>query len=742
MRKWMRRLAGAAAALAVLTAGAGALFLAQPEAFLTSRTVGAGLKRLGAGWSPRWSSLRFSAVALGSRRHRYALNAADLCVAERGGGFSACFSEFELSAIVSYSRRGPVVERVERLVAESKDARLDTRRWAAGGSPRALPMALRSTSLDALRVELAGLTFISSATAASGDLRAVLTPVGRRPLAVSADLSVRGAKGAVRLKTEFTADTDLLKGGDPSYVDVVGRAQLGPRRRLRAAFRVRREALRYVASGSAEVDASTGPVASLRLTACEGSAPVRFGKATKDAVLACRYELTPADAASSRAGGLKAVKGGVALSGRLDGRRFSAAVKADIDPIKAWYVLSGNLQAQVDGRLDRPWRSASVTHEVHAAVAVAHFEDLVAFLRETKFAVPAPIHVLKGPLAVSIETRGDPRSERLTATYAFTSELSGARQRLVLKGTGEVAVANVRSPGRSYEHSGELVLKEVALELPRLELIGRPPKVFLDKRIKMDDDPAPAPPAAGILSPRPAWGSLPLRSVLVVRTDKPLILFSNLAKEPVPVTLDLRLAYPPSSVSGRVSVRPFDVELFRRRATVDHMNVALSSGSTVGQVEGLIRYKTPSVMINILIMGTTLKPCIELTSVPPLKREDILALLIFGKDPAELDPEQVASVGNTETALESQAFGLGSLYFFGTTSVERVAYDSATRTASVKVRLPGGADLAFGSDFDQSRQLTLRKLLAPHWALESEVTDQGAQQSMAATTFLEWFNRY
>jgi len=190
-----------------------------------------------------------------------------------------------------------------------------------------------------------------------------------------------------------------------------------------------------------------------------------------------------------------------------------------------------------------------------------------------------------------------------------------------------------------------------------------------------------------------------------------------------------------------VRVRTFDVELFRRSATIDHLNVYLSSGTRAASLEGLVVYKTPSVVINILILGTTEKPRVELTSVPPLKREDIIGLLIFGKSPAELDPEQSASVSNTQSALESRAFGLVSLYLFGATPIEHVAYDSATRTTSVKLRLPGGANLTLGSDFDQSRQLSVRKSLAPHWAIQSEISDQG-QQSRAATTFLEWFNRY
>ena len=168
----------------------------------------------------------------------------------------------------------------------------------------------------------------------------------------------------------------------------------------------------------------------------------------------------------------------------------------------------------------------------------------------------------------------------------------------------------------------------------------------------------------------------------------------------------------------------------------------LSSGSKVGELEGLIRYKTPGADIRIVILGTTEKPIIEFLSVPPMKREDVIALLIFGKSPDELDPDQTASVGNTETALESRAFGLASLYFFGATPIEHVGYDSATKTTMVKLRLPGGANLTLGADTSQNRQVTVRKPLAPHWAIQSEFTDQGSQQTKAAATFLEWFNRY
>ena len=387
----------------------------------------------------------------------------------------------------------------------------------------------------------------------------------------------------------------------------------------------------------------------------------------------------------------------------------------------------------MDGRLDRPFNDATVRHELHALAKVPRFEELVSILRETKHAVPAPIHVLKGPLSFVVDSRGDPRAPRATAQYAFTSDLAAGRQRLILRARGEATV--VRAGGRFIEHTGTLVLKEVSLELPHID-IGRTAKVGYDKRIKTDEGPAAA------SSPsRKTARSLPLRARLLLKTEKPLLLFSNLVKNPVPVALDLAATFPPGAAGGKIEVQRFEVELFRRDAVVEHFHVALSSGSKVGALDGLVSYKSPKAAISILILGTTEKPRIELTSDPPMKREDIIALLIFGKSPYDLDSEQATSVSNTETGLTSRAFGLASLYLFGSTPIERVGYDPATKTTLVSVRLPGGANLTLGSDFDQNRQVSVRKSLAPHWAIQSEISDQG-RQSKAVATFLEWFQRY
>ena len=214
MRGAIKALAGAV----VLSAGglvfAASVFLARPGALVSSRTVGAALKYFGADWSPRWETLSVSSAVLGPRRHRYVLGATGFCVDDRRGVFTGCFSSIDLSVVVFYSRRGPVIEKIERLVALAKTARFDLRgrqpRGAVRGLPLGLPEALRAAPI---RVEAARFSIASSSTAVSGSFRAAYAPGKRRPLTVAADLLIGGGADARRLKGELTADSDFLKGG-------------------------------------------------------------------------------------------------------------------------------------------------------------------------------------------------------------------------------------------------------------------------------------------------------------------------------------------------------------------------------------------------------------------------------------------------------------------------------------------------------------------------------------------------
>jgi autotransporter translocation and assembly factor TamB len=159
-------------------------------------------------------------------------------------------------------------------------------------------------------------------------------------------------------------------------------------------------------------------------------------------------------------------------------------------------------------------------------------------------------------------------------------------------------------------------------------------------------------------------------------------------------------------------------------------------------LDGLIKVRQDDADIAIKLLGSTERPRVIFESEPPMSQSTIIGLLVFNKSPDDLDPDQSASVSNSQSAMASGAFGLASLYLFASTPIQNVGYDPASQTYAIKFSLPGGASLEVGSGADQSRHLTLRKRLARRWVLQTEVRREEADQRNAVTTFLEWFQRY
>lgn len=423
------------------------------------------------------------------------------------------------------------------------------------------------------------------------------------------------------------------------------------------------------------------------------------------------------------------IRGKADVSARLaQGDRLTARASVDLGPVRDWYEASGRLRLSVEGRLSR-LREARIEQDLEARLAVPRFEDLVERLRETRLAVPAPLNRLRGPVELEARGAGAPGVREQRLRLRGRARLAGGRQRLSLSASADVSVRDALSPRRAASAKGAVVLEDVALELPRLEL-GAPPDVTLDDRIAVS---LPAPGAAGAGAPA-------LEYEATVKTAKPALLYTNLAKGAVPVEADLVLRSGPRPLSGQLRLGRFETELFGRTASVEHFRLEPSAGRGF-ELDGLLLYKSAEAVVRILVLGSSAKPRVDLSSDPPLERPQIIALLLYNKAPEQLDAEQSESVGHAQSALASNAFGLASLYLFASTPVEYVGYDPAAKTYSLRVRVPGGATVELGAASDESKHVRLRKRLAPHWALQTEMRTREREGNIV-TTFLEWFNRF
>lgn len=411
------------------------------------------------------------------------------------------------------------------------------------------------------------------------------------------------------------------------------------------------------------------------------------------------------------------------------GDAFDARATVDLGPVKDWYEASGRLRLRAEGRLSKP-REARIDQDFEARLAVARFEDVVARLRETALAVPAPLNVLKGTVELTARGSGDPRQGEQRLRLSANTRLAEGRQRLFLGAEADITMRDVLRTSRSAEAKASVVLEDVALELPRLE-IGAAPDMTLDRRIVSSDEASSRP------APKPAaW----LAYEAKVTTAKPALLFTNLTKAPVPVGLDLVVRSPPPQLSGRIWLERFETVLFRRTASIERFVLTPLPGGRF-ELDGLVLAKTAEAVVRILILGTSAKPRVDMSSEPPLSHSQIISLLLFNKPPDQLDEGQSESVGAAQGALASDAFGLASLYLFAATPIEYVGYDPTAQVASLRLRVPGGATVELGSARDETKHVRLRKRLAAHWALQTEVRTREREGNIV-TTFLEWYNRF
>ena len=777
------------AGLLALAAGIAA-FIARPEWFPTTAVAGRALRVFGRAWRPSWDGLTVEFRSRGLREKDATITARGLCFPDPAGRASGCVAHAEARLSLRLSRRGATLTRVSGLDVEMRDLTVDRRRIAAvaAASPRAgagppastadltfsAPAFLRGVRIDGARVALDEFELVEAGARTRGTATARWEPGAERPLrfesrwqrsegrrrrrgrvwasaasdaleadrATRVDLRAGYESGDDRLR--FAADARGLDGPRPTVtLDAAGRAGA-----WRGAVRASgdRDETRWLLAGDGYVASSTGPLRALRFAPFSVSAPRRGSGWPTSARLEADLAAQPAfsDAGSAKGLGLPGeIEGLLTVDFRLaplpkQRDRFEADVALRLRPYKGkdWYQLDGGLDASLAGRLSEP-KALSVRSRASASAEAPRFEELVSFLAKTPYAVPAPFAALKGKVRLEATATGDPRSGRQDLTAVLRTDLAAGSQRFRTRVTARAEAER----GRPLHAAVDAVLEDAALQVPHLDAL-KLPQATLDSRIVTKRDKALAAEKrlrAASPSPFVSTGAYSVEGRLT--TASPLILRTDLARSPVPVTLDLRAGTGGAPPSGFVELRSFQVEFFRRLATVDHARFTRRPGAKAAELDGLVVYDAGEATIRILLLGTSDKPRLEFESDPPMTEDAIVSLLLFGKSPNELDADQSSTLAFTRSAIADKAFGLASLYLFASTPIQFVGYDPSARAYTMRFNIPGGQTLEVNSGLDQTKRVQLRKRLTAHLAIQAQARST-ADSGGGITTFLEWFTRY
>ncbi len=737
-------LAGAAAGLALLALlllALAAAFLAVPERFPTGELARRAARELGAEWKPSWNELDLAVRSLSLRDKELALSARELCFdSPRASG---CLESLDLAVRVRLSRSGVRVTRVLRLDVKGRRVRADVSpaprapaEPAADEGAPGLALLPPGTPFDGASIVLPFLEVVRGSAAARGAVSIGYDPVRARPFELTASLRSAGARAEIR------ASAAGLAGPQP-VVRVRAAARTATARVTLDAGGAR-EAGEWRLRGDAALEASSGPVRELSLSSFTLTASPAGEARLESAIV-----LSPAAEGAWTASGLE-------LPGRLGGRlrltarraprpreedRFEAEAALALEPVAGWYEIRGDLDARASGRLSR-LKDLAIEQRSTLSLKIADFEDLVVFLADTPFAIPAPFESLKGPAALRVTSRGDPRRDVQSLDGRLTADLKGlGRQRLKLRLDAKAAGRRLALPDRRLDGSADLVIEEASLQAPHLDPL-KLPRASVDPRIVTRRDKAKAAKAAAKRrAPRIAFSTGSVSFALTARTAAPATIHTDLAKSPVPVAIDLRASRPGAGASGTVELRNFVVEFFRREATVERLRFALSAGSKALDLDGLVLYRAAEAVIRVRLLGSTEKPRVELDSDPPMSQDDIVAMLLFGKSPNELDADESSTLAYTRSALADKAFGLASLYLFASTPIQYVGYDPSARSYTMRFKMPGGQTLQVDSGLDATRKVQLRKRLSRNFAFQAQARSH-PEEGGGLTTFLEWFVRY
>ena len=360
-------------------------------------------------------------------------------------------------------------------------------------------------------------------------------------------------------------------------------------------------------------------------------------------------------------------------------------------------------------------------------LSTKHFEKVVASLAATPLAILAPINQLSGKVSCQLEGHDLVFSMRkLKFPLDCKVDLNSPDQSLVLTGSGYLGI--VTTPGGIHPSLDLLVdVYSVDFVLPHIELTSPLPKLTLDKRIILGQ--------SGYQPPMPS----DLAYDITVRTHTPgaIRLISNLTNHPLPLSIDAAFS-DKTPLTGKVLVKDWPVDFMRRRAVVERFRLDLTPNQDGMPIDGRIKINSPQYVITLGLLGTLEQPRYFLQSEPPLTQRELLAVLLFGKEPDFLDPDKLQSVENTSAALADGMISLVSMYYLASSPIESIGYNPMTKLFSATIDLPHGVSMVVGTSGQDLREIGLRKSLGRGFSLETKTMQNDDTGSTHEAAMLRW----
>lgn len=414
------------------------------------------------------------------------------------------------------------------------------------------------------------------------------------------------------------------------------------------------------------------------------------------------------------------------------------SLEGEVDLSGATALVQGNIEAlgNISLQLKPQFKITELRSHLLWDLKVPEFDLWKDLTERTAFAIPAPLHVLKGPITLKGSAVIPEKDSPLDAKAELKTLLKSERQKFYSTTQIRAELKDSILAPKSLKIGVHALLEEIVLEAPPLRLEA-PPQVLPDGRFKLSRNADLEKKKKKEAAKKPTF---PVEWSVEVKNEKPILVSNQIFKTPLPFAVDIQVDQN-LNPQGKASLLKYPFEIFKKAATVERIDVILHPNSQTQELSGKITYKNPEVDVDILLLGSTAKPRVEFESDPPLNRQQIISVLLFNKSLDELNEEEVSSTTNISHAMSDGAFGLFSLIFLSSTPIQSIGYDPVSQNYTARLKIDDSTTLSIGSNFDERRQFTVRRRLGGPWSVRTELR-QTEDQPDVVLTLLEWLKRF
>ena len=392
-----------------------------------------------------------------------------------------------------------------------------------------------------------------------------------------------------------------------------------------------------------------------------------------------------------------------------------------------------NLDGEIEHKVDFSQEAFTQDIKSNLHVEIVNLKSIFDELKDTDFAIPAPINQFNGPLLCQLENisgNGINSNEDLLSLNC-SSKLNSEAQVLALNVDLNLA-PNLNSKSRPHLNA-DVKLNEALIHLPKLVVTEPFPNLVADQRI---------------INRNTSNGQklnqsqkLPFTYAVSLASGAGKVHFqSNLFSEPIPIAFDMKFS-DTERPEGNIFINNHKLEFFRRKANIKTFKVMLAKNTESPELAGDISFDSGTYDISMHIFGDIKKPQYFFESKPYLPQEDIMSILLFGKKQADLSGMNMETVDSAQKAIADRAINLFSMYLLASTPVQSINYNPSDGVLSAQLNIADGTSVSLGKNTNDKKVAKFQQILGENWIFETSLAREGDNNDRASG-IIKWVIRY